>query len=172
MADDRQTPEAQDDDKPVPLEATMPPEIASPLAPFVGKSPPYPEWFQKAIERAPHRALVPVDGANIELLTWGERGKPGLIFVHGNSAHADWWSFICPFFADQPFWGRQVHRLDAGPEPIAQKRLTSQRLALAIKHAVTAPALSQAARNIQRELQAERAIDTTVAWIERWMGSR
>lgn len=100
MADDRQTTEAQDDDKPVPLEATMPPEIASPLAPFVGKSPPYPAWFEKAIERAPHRSLVPVDGANIELLTWGERGKPGLIFVHGNSAHADWWSFICPFFAD------------------------------------------------------------------------
>jgi pimeloyl-ACP methyl ester carboxylesterase len=40
-----------------------------------------------------------VDGANIELLSWGDRGKPGLIFVHGNSAHADWWSFIAPFFA-------------------------------------------------------------------------
>jgi pimeloyl-ACP methyl ester carboxylesterase len=23
-----------------------------------------------------------------------------LLFVHGNSAHADWWSFIAPFFAD------------------------------------------------------------------------
>ncbi|MGH6970442.1 MAG: alpha/beta fold hydrolase, partial [Caulobacteraceae bacterium] len=27
-------------------------------------------------------------------------GKPGLIFVHGNSAHADWWSFIAPFLAN------------------------------------------------------------------------
>ena len=44
---------------------------------------------------------MPVDGANIELLTWGEVGKPGLIFVHGNSAHADWWSFIAPFLADR-----------------------------------------------------------------------
>ncbi len=41
-----------------------------------------------------------MEGAKIELLTWGQVGKPGLIFVHGNSAHADWWSFICPFFAD------------------------------------------------------------------------
>jgi pimeloyl-ACP methyl ester carboxylesterase len=32
-------------------------------------------------------------------LAWGERGKPGLILVHGNSAHADWWSFIAPYLA-------------------------------------------------------------------------
>ena len=43
---------------------------------------------------------VSILGADIELLTWGTRGKPGLLFVHGNSAHADWWSFIAPFFAD------------------------------------------------------------------------
>ena len=41
------------------------------------------------------------DDADIELLTWGEIGKPGLIFVHGNSAHSDWWSFIAPFLADE-----------------------------------------------------------------------
>ena len=42
---------------------------------------------------------MPVDGANIELLTWGERGKPGVILIHGNSAHADWWNFIAPYLA-------------------------------------------------------------------------
>ena len=44
--------------------------------------------------------MIPVQGADIELLTWGEVGKPGLLFLHGNGAHADWWSFIAPFFAD------------------------------------------------------------------------
>jgi pimeloyl-ACP methyl ester carboxylesterase len=39
-------------------------------------------------------------GSNLEVLTWGEVGKPGLLLVHGNSAHADWWSFIAPFFAE------------------------------------------------------------------------
>ena len=39
-------------------------------------------------------------GSRLEVLTWGEIGKPGLLFVHGNSAHADWWSFIAPFFAE------------------------------------------------------------------------
>jgi len=89
-----------DEDQPQHLDPGLPPEIASPLAPFAGEAPPAPAWFHQAVARAPERALVPVLGANIELLTWGDRGKPGLILVHGNSAHADWWSFIAPFFAD------------------------------------------------------------------------
>jgi pimeloyl-ACP methyl ester carboxylesterase len=104
MADDQSvTPpvdEKLDDDEPVRLQPDLPPEIASPLAPFAGKKPPAPAWFEEALAQAPERRLVPVLGANIELLTWGEIGKPGLIFVHGNSAHADWWSFIAPFLAD------------------------------------------------------------------------
>jgi pimeloyl-ACP methyl ester carboxylesterase len=89
----------RDPDQPLPLEPGLPPEIASPLAPFAGARPPAPAWFDEIITHEPERSRVPVLGAEIELLTWGERGKPGLIFVHGNSAHADWWSFIAPFFA-------------------------------------------------------------------------
>jgi len=102
-ADEREaTPpdEQLDDDEPVRLEPDLPPEIASPLALFKGAEPPSPAWFKEALARAPQRDFVTVQGARIELLTWGEVGKPGLIFVHGNSAHADWWSFIAPFFAD------------------------------------------------------------------------
>ncbi|MGH7017284.1 MAG: alpha/beta fold hydrolase [Caulobacteraceae bacterium] len=91
--------ERLDDDEPVRLEPDLPPQIASPLAPFAGELPPSPPWFKNAIDKAPERRRVEVAGAGIELLTWGEVGRPGLIFVHGNSAHADWWSFICPFFA-------------------------------------------------------------------------
>jgi pimeloyl-ACP methyl ester carboxylesterase len=90
---------ALDDDQPRRLEPDLPPEIASPLAPFAGAAPPTPAWFDAAIAAEPERTRVPVAGAGIELLTWGERGRPGLIFVHGNSAHADWWSFIAPYFA-------------------------------------------------------------------------
>jgi pimeloyl-ACP methyl ester carboxylesterase len=105
MADDLranvepQVDEKLDDDEPVPLHGDLPPEIASPLAPFNGEKPPAPAWFDAALAQAPERRLIEVEGANIELLTWGEVGKPGLIFVHGNSAHADWWSFIAPFLA-------------------------------------------------------------------------
>jgi pimeloyl-ACP methyl ester carboxylesterase len=106
MADDQsanldpQLDEKLDDDEPVRLQGVLPPEIASPLAPFAGAKPLAPAWFDAALAKAPERRMVPVDGANIELLTWGEIGKPGLILVHGNSAHADWWSFIAPYLAD------------------------------------------------------------------------
>ena len=110
MADDRPAGTAgasvRDDDQPLRLEPGMPPEIASPLAPFAGARPPAPAWFTDVIADEPERTRVSVMGAEIELLTWGERGRPGLIFVHGNSAHADWWSFIAPFFS-------QTHRVAA-----------------------------------------------------------
>jgi len=92
--------ERLDDDEPVRLEPGLPPEMASPLAPFNGQKPPAPAWFVDALAKAPERRLVRVLDANIEVLTWGQVGKPGLIFVHGNSAHADWWSFIAPFLMD------------------------------------------------------------------------
>jgi pimeloyl-ACP methyl ester carboxylesterase len=81
--------------------ADLPPEIAAPLAPFKGEAPPAPAWFEKAIAVEPERFTVEVKGADIECLAWGTRGKPGLVFVHGASAHADWWSFIAPFFAQE-----------------------------------------------------------------------
>ena len=75
-------------------------EIAPILAPFHGERPSAPAWFEAALaHHRPERTFVEVEGAPIEMLTWGERGKPGLLFLHGNGAHADWWSFIVPFFA-------------------------------------------------------------------------
>jgi pimeloyl-ACP methyl ester carboxylesterase len=64
-----------------------------------GARPSAPDWFEKALVEAPERGFVEAAGARIETLTWGERGKPGLLFLHGNGAHADWWSFIAPFFS-------------------------------------------------------------------------
>ena len=64
------------------------------LAPFRGAKPPAPEWFDDAIAHAPERTVVDVRGAAIETLAWGERGKPGLLFLHGNGACADWCSSV------------------------------------------------------------------------------
>lgn len=74
--------------------------LAAPLAPFGGQVPPAPAWFEAAVAQTPERSALAVEGADIELLTWGQVGKPGLLFLHGNGAHADWWSFIAPFFAN------------------------------------------------------------------------
>jgi pimeloyl-ACP methyl ester carboxylesterase len=69
------------------------------LGRFDGEIPPRAPWFAEAIANEPERSFFEVEGAQIELLTWGEVGMPGLLFLHGNAAHADWWSFIAPQFA-------------------------------------------------------------------------
>jgi len=88
------------DDRPIHAEpGELPPEVQAPLAEYKGAEPPAPQWFKDAVAQLPERSFVESLGTRLEVLTWGEVGKPGLLFVHGNSAHADWWSFIAPFFA-------------------------------------------------------------------------
>lgn len=77
------------------------------LAPLGGARPPAPAWFDAALAEAPERTTVTVDGAGIEVLTWGRRGDPGLLLLHGFAANADWWSFIAPLLAE----GRRVAAL-------------------------------------------------------------
>jgi pimeloyl-ACP methyl ester carboxylesterase len=71
-----------------------------PLTPFHGEMPPAPKWFTRTVAVQPESAFVEVDGAKIHYLRWGDRTKPGLLLVHGNAAHAYWWSFIAPYLAD------------------------------------------------------------------------
>ena len=80
--------------------------VMAPLAAFHGARPPAPGWFTRALAQTPERSAIEVEGARLEVLAWGERGRPGLVFLHGGAAHAHWWSFIAPFFA-------QTHRVVA-----------------------------------------------------------
>jgi len=73
-----------------------PPHFPPPLAPFGGQPPPAPDWFTAALADAPERFEVKVQGAPVETLAWGRPGDPGLLLLHGNGAHADWYSFIAP----------------------------------------------------------------------------
>jgi pimeloyl-ACP methyl ester carboxylesterase len=60
-----------------------------------------PAWFRRALAVRPGHGEVKVEGARIHYLHWGERGRPGIVFVHGGAAHAQWWSFIAPLFASE-----------------------------------------------------------------------
>jgi sterol 3beta-glucosyltransferase len=53
-------------------------------------------------------------------------------------------TIVCPFGVDQPFWGRRVNRLGAGPPPLPQKRLTADRLAGAIRDALRRETVARA----------------------------
>lgn len=82
--------------------ATQPQDLFAtegPLASFHGEIPPAPDWFTNAIGMEPESHFVEVEGARIHYLRWGDCARPGLLLVHGNGAHAYWWSFIAPFLA-------------------------------------------------------------------------
>ena len=72
------------------------PQHPPPLLPFHGEPPPAPDWFTGAIAQAPERSWLKVQGADIEVLAWGRVGDPGVLLLHGQGAHADWYSFIAP----------------------------------------------------------------------------
>jgi pimeloyl-ACP methyl ester carboxylesterase len=59
-----------------------------------------PEWFTSALAQSPEHHDIEVEGVRIHYRTWGEPGSPGLILLHGGSAHSGWWDHIAPFFAD------------------------------------------------------------------------
>jgi pimeloyl-ACP methyl ester carboxylesterase len=73
----------------------------APLAHLNGAKPPAPEWFERAMASVPERRSIDVQGAAIDTLAWGQRGAPGLLLLHGNGAHAEWFSFIAPLLADR-----------------------------------------------------------------------
>ena len=62
------------------------------------KSSKTPKWFLDALAQKPDIKTVKIKGSKISYNCWGEKNKPGLIFVHGGMAHADWWNFITPYF--------------------------------------------------------------------------
>jgi pimeloyl-ACP methyl ester carboxylesterase len=64
-------------------------------------APTAPEWFTAALAVPREQRSVTVEGCPINTFRWGERGRPGLVLVHGGAAHAEWWSFIAPQLAQQ-----------------------------------------------------------------------
>jgi pimeloyl-ACP methyl ester carboxylesterase len=62
-----------------------------------------PAWFLRALAAAPEHRDVDVDGARIHYRAWGERGRPGLVLVHGGAAHSGWWDHIGPLLTSHRF---------------------------------------------------------------------
>jgi len=81
--------------------APLPP----PLAELNGEPLPAPDWFTEAQSDPVDTGAVTHDGARIAWKAWGERGAPGVILVHGGTAHKGWWDAIGPLLARE---GRRV----------------------------------------------------------------
>lgn len=79
-------------------------------------------------------------------------------------------SVIVPFAFDQFFWGARVKELGLGPDPISQKNLTTDRLANAIRIAVTNSRIGQRANSYGAAIRAENGIGNAVDIIKRYFG--
>lgn len=61
-----------------------------------------PQWFRETLAHTPESRRLTVDGAEIHYLRWGNNDpeRPGILFVHGNGAHAHWFAFIAPLLSE------------------------------------------------------------------------
>jgi len=89
-----------------------------------------PGWFSRALETPFENRFVDSGGTPIHYLLWGDgEPRPGLVFVHGNGAHAHWWTFLAPFFLadyrvaaiDLSGAGDSGHREHYTPEQFAEE---------------------------------------------------
>lgn len=70
---------------------------------------------------------------------------------------------VCPFFSDQPFWGRRVAALGAGPEPLPFAELSAGALAARLR---AVPQYVEKSQNIGRLLRVEDGVKNAVDLIE------
>ena len=78
-------------------------------------------------------------------------------------------SMIVPFIVDQPFWGKRVKALGVGPEPIPRNKLTADRLAHAIRVAVTYPEMKQRAAALGEAIRAEDGVGNAVNIVKQYL---
>jgi UDP:flavonoid glycosyltransferase YjiC (YdhE family) len=74
---------------------------------------------------------------------------------------------ILPFFGDQPFWARRVHEMGVGPQPIPRRRLTVDRLADAIRSAVSSSEMRRRAAQLGERIRDENGIGRAVDVLQR-----
>lgn len=58
-----------------------------------------PEWFTAAIAAVPEHREAESAGGRVHLRCWGPAGAPGVVLVHGGSAHSGWWDHVAPLLA-------------------------------------------------------------------------
>lgn len=80
-------------------------------------------------------------------------------------------SIVVPTRGDQPFWGRRVHDLGCGPAPIPRKQLTADRLAYALRMAVTHDPMRARAAAVGEQIRAEDGVAAAVRIVQETLGA-
>jgi len=80
-------------------------------------------------------------------------------------------SIVVPFFADQFFWGKRIHDLGIGPQPIPHKALSVESLENAIGAVLENNAMKERAKEIAVKIRAENGVAAAVAVVEGYLRS-
>ena len=78
-------------------------------------------------------------------------------------------SIIIPYFADQPFWARTAYHAGVSPPPIPRAQLSAERLAAAIRVAVTDQPMRARAAELGRRIEAEHGTQMAARMIEEYL---
>jgi len=125
----------------------------------LGKGRTLPAFVFRA-ESLPHSWLFPRMAAVVH---HGGAGTTGAALRSGVP------SVFTPLAADQPSWAGLVSALGAGPAPLPFQTLTAERLAEAIREAVTNPAMRQRATELGKQIQAEDGAGQTIEHFLRYV---
>jgi sterol 3beta-glucosyltransferase len=115
-----------------------------------------------AIEEAPHEWLFPHVSAVVH---HGGAGTTAAGLRAGKP------TVICPFIADQPFWGRRIAELGVGVDPIPQKQLTAEKLADAIRTVTGDAEMRRRAEALGEKLRAEDGVGNAVKLVQKYVGA-
>ncbi len=112
------------------------------------------------IDNAPHDWLFPYCRAVVH---HGGAGTTHAGLRHGRP------TLVCPHFGDQPFWGRRVAGLGAGPDPIPVRSLTADALVGALRTLEDSTFAESAAR-VAQAMAREHGAATAASLVEGALG--
>jgi sterol 3beta-glucosyltransferase len=79
-------------------------------------------------------------------------------------------SVVVPFTSDQPFWGRRVHDLGVGPQPIPASTLSADILAEAIVAVANDSDMRRRAESIGEAIRQEDGVEEAIRIVGRYLG--
>ena len=112
------------------------------------------------IGETPHQWLFPRKAA---IVHHGGAGTTGAALRAGKP------NIVVPHTADQPFWGRRVYTLGAGPPPIPAAKLSADKLARAIEVTLKDKTIQANASELGDQIRREDGVENAVELIERYV---
>jgi sterol 3beta-glucosyltransferase len=115
-----------------------------------------------AVDRVPHRWLFPRMQAVVH---HGGAGTTAAGLYAGKP------TLVVPHMSDQPYWGRRVAALGAGPHPLPRHRLNNRLLTARLRELVTNTMIQSSAQVLGEKIRAEHGIDNAVRFIQQQFGA-